>query len=211
MRLHARLVLLLPVALAACGGQVGDTDRGDAGDRGDASTLGPDGAPGPDATAPDSTSPPRDASADAAPVDAPPDGVVCGILESGAKPCVPCPASQPSGACTFDGVACEYPGMYCLCTNGCTSGGCCPKTCAQLGFPCAPAGDGCGGVLNCRQCPAGQTCGRDGGCEEPGAGDAGTDACTPAACGGACGVIDDGCGGKIDCGACFWDCVLSGP
>lgn len=86
-------------------------------------------------------------------------------------------------------------------------GQCCPASCAQLGFPCAPAGDGCGGILHCRECPAGESCGNDGVCLGPG--DAG---CVPSGCPPtACGLTDDGCGGKIDCGSCYWSCVLAGP
>ena len=36
---------------------------------------------------------------------------------------------------------------------------CVPKTCAQQGFSCGPAGDGCGGTLNCGTCTGLETCG----------------------------------------------------
>ena len=46
--------------------------------------------------------------------------------------------------------------------SGGTDGGhdaCVPKTCAQQGFDCGTAGDGCGNVIDCGTCPTGQTCG----------------------------------------------------
>ena len=39
---------------------------------------------------------------------------------------------------------------------------CQTKTCAQLGFNCGPAGDGCGAQINCGVCNAPQTCGGGG-------------------------------------------------
>ncbi|HEX8792702.1 MAG TPA: hypothetical protein VF765_17260 [Polyangiaceae bacterium] len=118
-----------------------------------------------------------------------------------------CPTTMPGpGPCDTNGLMCTYPGGPCTCTSGCTMGECCPTSCAMLRFPCAPAGDGCGGILHCRECPTGDSCGKDGACLGPGAG------CTPIPCpASACGIIDDGCGGKIDCGECFWSCVLAGP
>jgi hypothetical protein len=40
--------------------------------------------------------------------------------------------------------------------------GCTPTTCAALGINCGPAGDGCGGLLQCGSCPSGQICGGGG-------------------------------------------------
>src|SRR5262249_48104821 len=39
---------------------------------------------------------------------------------------------------------------------------CVPKTCAQLGINCGPAGDGCGNMLACGTCTGNQTCGGGG-------------------------------------------------
>ncbi len=36
---------------------------------------------------------------------------------------------------------------------------CAPTTCKALGYDCGPAGDGCGGVLQCGSCGTGQICG----------------------------------------------------
>jgi hypothetical protein len=74
---------------------------------------------------------------------------------------------------------------------------CTPKTCAQLGAQCGPAGDGCGGLLNCGTCPSGQTCSGSPATCHP--------ACTPKTCaqlGYNCGPAGDGCGGLLNCGTC---------
>jgi hypothetical protein len=192
-----RALLLLGCTLLACGGQVGNEPSADGGQHSDASV---DGTGSMDARIQDA------ALESPAPFDGGADGVACGYIEGGLTLCVPCPDTLPSGTCDFNGVTCIYAGGDCTCTSGCTPGQCCPTSCARLGFPCGSAGDGCGGILHCRQCPARQICGTNGVCVAPD--DAG---CVPSDCGHACGVIDDGCGGKIDCGECFWSCVLSGP
>lgn len=204
-----RVLLALGCIVAACGGQVGTRDSSDGGVGGDSGAAGSSSGFLDSGAAPDSLSSSGGPVDSTAPADTGPDAVTCGIVHDAGSGgvCVPCPGAAPSGACDYNGVACEYPGQYCLCTNGCTSGQCCPKTCEQLGFPCGQVGDGCGGILNCRTCPTGHACGTNGACADPS--DAG---CVPGGCGiGICGVIDDGCGGKIDCGACYWTCVLSGP
>ena len=57
-------------------------------------------------------------------------------------------------------------GTRCLHGGG-TSGqcghpSCVPLTCASQGISCGPAGDGCGGQLDCGTCVAPQTCGGGG-------------------------------------------------
>jgi hypothetical protein len=77
---------------------------------------------------------------------------------------------------------------------------CTPKTCAQLGAQCGPTGDGCGGLIQCGPCPAGQTCGGGG---QPSV--CGSPTCTPETCAQQniqCGPAGDGCGNLIQCGAC---------
>jgi hypothetical protein len=79
-------------------------------------------------------------------------------------------------------------------------GGCTPRTCAELGIQCGPAGDGCGNLIaSCGTCPPGQGCGGGG---------------VPGVCGGSCspktcaqqniecGPAGDGCGGVLACGDC---------
>jgi hypothetical protein len=88
---------------------------------------------------------------------------------------------------------------------------CTPKTCAQEGIMCGPAGDGCGGPLDCGPCPMGEYCGG------AGPGKCGTSSnCTPETCtsqGIECGPAGDGCGHQIDCGNCPTGeiCGANGP
>lgn len=73
---------------------------------------------------------------------------------------------------------------------------CQPKTCAELGVVCGPAGDGCGGFQNCPDCPGGQVC-QNNQCVVP--------PCTPTTCpaqAAECGIIANGCGGTIQCPPC---------
>jgi hypothetical protein len=82
-----------------------------------------------------------------------------------------------------------------------TMQGCTPTTCKALGFNCGAAGDGCGGILKCGDCPSGQTCGEN----MPNVCGPGTVMCTPATCqslGFNCGAAGDGCGGILQCGTC---------
>jgi hypothetical protein len=76
---------------------------------------------------------------------------------------------------------------------------CTPTTCAAQGIECGPAGDGCGGALDCNPCPPGQICGAGG------PGKCGAPVCTPKDCkalGYMCGPAANGCGGLNDCGPC---------
>jgi hypothetical protein len=115
-------------------------------------------------------------------------------------------------------------GSGCVAPQTCGGGGvpsvcggssaCVPKTCTQLGATCGPAGDGCGGTLDCNVgagCVAPQTCGGGG---------------TPSVCGGSnlcvkktcadypansCGPLADGCGSTITCGgACTGGNICGG-
>jgi hypothetical protein len=84
---------------------------------------------------------------------------------------------------------------------------CGAKSCSQLGFNCGPAGDGCGGLLNCGTCAAPQTCG---GAGQPGVCGGG---CTPRTCAAqaiSCGPAGDGCGGQLNCGRCPMGQVCGG-
>jgi hypothetical protein len=83
---------------------------------------------------------------------------------------------------------------------------CIPRTCADQGIQCGPAGDGCGGVASdtdggttCGTCSSPETCGGGvpGVCGKP--------SCTMISCssqGVQCGPAGDGCGGLLNCGAC---------
>jgi hypothetical protein len=77
---------------------------------------------------------------------------------------------------------------------------CTPTTCAAQGIQCGPAGDGCGGVLQCGGCTLPQTCGGGG---VPSV--CGSPTCTPTTCaaqGIQCGPAGDGCGSELECGKC---------
>jgi len=120
--------------------------------------------------------------------------VTCGPLGGG------CPSGQTCGG---GGVPFQ-----------CGAPACVPKTCAQLGISCGPAGDGCGGLAkdamgnpNCGSCATG-SCGGGGV-----AGQCGSAACVPKTCqqlGATCGQASDGCGGiavntatgMMNCGTC---------
>jgi hypothetical protein len=89
-----------------------------------------------------------------------------------------------------------------------STGGCTPKTCAQLGYDCGPNSDGCGNVIMCGSCTKPAYCG-GGGYSKCGGGtgfgpDGGVQ-CTPTTCqklGFDCGPAGDGCGGLLQCGMC---------
>jgi hypothetical protein len=53
-------------------------------------------------------------------------------------------------------------GMTCTPTPVVPSSSCTPRSCSAQGIGCGPAGDGCGGQLDCGQCVAPQTCGGGG-------------------------------------------------
>jgi hypothetical protein len=86
------------------------------------------------------------------------------------------------------------------CAGGVPPAGCTPRTCADQHIACGPAGDGCGGSLQCGACASPQTCGGGG---TPG--HCGGGSCAPKTCadqGIACGAAGDGCGNLLQCGAC---------
>jgi hypothetical protein len=77
---------------------------------------------------------------------------------------------------------------------------CNKSTCAAQNINCGPAGDGCGGVLDCGTCVSPQTCGGGG---MPSV--CGTPTCSPRTCTQQniqCGPAGDGCGNPLDCGTC---------
>jgi hypothetical protein len=88
-------------------------------------------------------------------------GTVCGVQPPGCavlgNKCAvnsDCCGSTTGISC-IDGF-CAEPGKVA------DAGACTPKTCAGLGFDCGPAGDGCGGLLECGTCAAPTTCGGGG-------------------------------------------------
>jgi hypothetical protein len=139
----------------------------------------------------------------------------CGEPDGGA--CTPLPCAQQGLACGPAGDGCGHDIQCGTCPSGQTCGGggvrgqcgepdggaCTPISCASQGLACGPAGNGCGGVIQCGTCPTGQTCGGGGVEGHCGAPDSG--ACVPRSCGAqaiACGPAGDGCGGAVQCGPC---------
>jgi hypothetical protein len=100
----------------------------------------------------------------------------------------------------FDATACVQP--Y---TPACT-----PTTCEAQNLQCGPAGDGCGGLLQCGDCTPPAFCGGGG----PSM--CGSSVCKPETCmtqGIQCGLAGDGCGDTINCGNCPTGevCGVTGP
>lgn len=84
---------------------------------------------------------------------------------------------------------------------------CKPRTCADVGANCGPIADGCGGLVDCGNCTAPDTCGGGGKPNVCG------NYCTRTTCGAVganCGIIADGCGGTLDCGDCTAPAVCGG-
>jgi len=77
---------------------------------------------------------------------------------------------------------------------------CTPTTCVAQGIDCGPAGDGCGNVIQCGMCPAGETCGGGGVPSVCGAPPCNSETCLQQ--GIQCGPAGDGCGNVIQCGTC---------
>ncbi len=80
---------------------------------------------------------------------------------------------------------------------------CTPVTCLAQNINCGPAGDGCGNLLQCGNCPPPFTCGGGGKYGQCGYPDA--NSCVPTTCkalGISCGPAGDGCGGLLQCGTC---------
>ena len=129
-------------------------------------------------------------------------GIQCGPAGDGCGNLIQC------GKCP-GGQTCGGGGQPGKC--GAPDGGTCSKlTCQDQSIQCGPAGDGCGGSLDCGNCPNGQTCGGGG---TPGV--CGT-SCKPQTCATQnidCGPAGDGCGGSLDCGNCSTGqvCGLNSP
>jgi hypothetical protein len=93
--------------------------------------------------------------------------------------------------------------------GGLDGGPCVPKSCAEQGITCGPAGDGCGNTLSCGTCSGGQTCGGGGVNGQCGA----QTKCVPTTCaalGFNCGPAADGCGGVLQCGSCTSPSICGG-
>jgi len=77
---------------------------------------------------------------------------------------------------------------------------CTKQSCTDQSIGCGPAGDGCGGQIDCGPCPTGQSCGGGGIPSQ-----CGSPQCNGVSCQQQniqCGPAGDGCGGLLDCGQC---------
>ncbi len=136
----------------------------------------------------------------------------CGAPDGGA--CTPVSCETQNIGCGPAGDGCGNALNCGTCAAGQTCGGggvpgrcgapdagsCAPLSCAQQQISCGPAGDGCGGALQCGACAAPKTCGGGGSYGQCGGGQ-----CTPFTCaqlGYGCGPAGDGCGNIIECGTC---------
>jgi hypothetical protein len=126
-------------------------------------------------------------------------GLQCGPTGDGCGGLLEC------GYCTT-GQTCGGCGQTGQCVSSCgpdggnPTGTCVPLNCKDQGISCGPAGDGCGNLIQCGPCPAGETCGGGG---TPGV--CGGSSCIPTTCtalGYNCGPTGDGCGGLLQCGTC---------
>jgi hypothetical protein len=81
-------------------------------------------------------------------------GYTCGQWGDGCGGSISCGSCPGSTFCGGGGQLGQ-----CGTTDG---SGCQPLTCQQQNIGCGPAGDGCGNLLQCGNCPAGQTCGGGG-------------------------------------------------
>ena len=122
-------------------------------------------------------------------------GYTCGTQGDGCGGTLDCGTCTAPQTCGGGGQAgqCGFP----------DAGTCAPLTCAQQNFNCGPAGDGCGGTLDCGPCTPPQTCGGGGTFGQCGYPDSGS--CVSLTCadqGLNCGPAGDGCGNALDCGTC---------
>lgn len=120
-----------------------------------------------------------------------PAGLNCGQWPDGCGGAINC---GPNNGNCDPGQACGAGGQ----SNVCGVGTCTPKTCTQLGAECGQVADGCGNIVTCPNCPAGDFCNGQNICVPP--------TCQPKTCtqlGVECGPSGDTCGGFIpDCGTC---------
>ncbi len=127
-------------------------------------------------------------------------GAACGPIGDGCGGALDCGSCEAPATCGGGGTP-SVCGITTAADGGtfAPDGGCLARGCTEQGIECGPAGDGCGGLLDCGGCDAG-SCGGGGKL-----GRCGAPACTRRTCveaGAGCGEVGDGCGGLIDCGGC---------
>jgi hypothetical protein len=137
-----------------------------------------------------------------------PDEAVCGRVAYSGFHVVADPAGYDAvvfpNHCTGDLTSQEKVLTYmlfdlgaCISPGGLTPPPCTPLDASACAGRCGPIADGCGGVIECAECPLGQVCLPGGVCGAP--------ECEVTTCeaeGAECGSVGDGCGGVLDCGPC---------
>ncbi|HTQ06487.1 MAG TPA: hypothetical protein VMI54_21655 [Polyangiaceae bacterium] len=150
----------------------------------------------------------------------------CGSVAVTTPPDSSAKAGASSGGSSNDGSGARLGtgGTVNLGEGGANSNGC-PSSCAALNADCGFVTDTlCGGVVQCGDCPDGQTCGAstpsqcgDGTAGTSSGGSGGMGNCTPSSCddlNANCGfATDTKCGGVVDCGTCpdGQTCGFAGP
>ena len=203
------------LAVASCGGSAGEStfDAGKGGDSSGGVTDATSGNDGPTFVTGDG----GDATTGCTPKSCAALGYNCGAAVS-CGTIIDCGGDAGNNFGCPKGQTCGGGGPNVCGSGSPTDGGlggdgnpnCTPKTCAQQGYGCGFAVDGCGNIINCNPgdgstgCTAPAYCG-GGGYNVCGTGtDAGVH-CTPTTCaklGYNCGAADDGCGKVLQCGTC---------
>lgn len=125
----------------------------------------------------------------------------CGVVSDGCGNAYACESGNGGQTCNAAaGESCGAGGV----PNECGVAPCTPRTqgeaCPSVGGydTCGQQPDGCGGLIDCGSCGAGQQCGLD---TPNRCGDIPVCTATPVttACAGKCGVVPDGCGGSYTC------------
>ncbi|MBK7858688.1 MAG: hypothetical protein IPJ65_08710 [Archangiaceae bacterium] len=125
-------------------------------------------------------------------------GAECGPMSDGCGGLLNCGACTQPETCGGGGInnRCGVPG-----TVFGDGGACVGITCATAGASCGVIGDGCGNIVMCGGCDAGQFCGGGGVPYKCGGGNSCT-ALTCAKVDAGCGAVGDGCGNILNCGMC---------
>ncbi len=138
--------------------------------------------------------------------------LVCAPLACSNNPAVDSPGDPEKHSLGRDGGP-EQPDDTLLGADA-SAASCRALTCEQARAECGLIGDGCGGVVDCGACGAGQFCG----VLKPSRCASASELCAPltpdeACVDKSCGAAGDGCGGTIDCGSCADDevCGLVTP
>jgi len=131
-----------------------------------------------------------------------PSGMNCGSVADGCGGTVTCGTTCPQGQICGGGGLANVCGGGSVAGDGGPGSTCQPITTCPLNF-CGPIADGCGGVIQCGNCPSPEVCGANGVASQCGGSNQCTQTPQATACAGfTCGFQPDGCGGLWSCGSC---------